>query len=72
MQLKYKFHNLRRVSKKIVGYLVEVKDVCDSFVAIGSPISSDKEQVQYVLYSLGSAYNMFCIMCSLFFPVFKN
>lgn len=58
MQLKHTFHNLCRGSKRIVDYLAEVKDICDSLAAIGSPIS-DKEWVHYILCRLGPAYNIF-------------
>lgn len=61
MQLRYKFHNLNRSSKKIIDYLAEIKDVCVSLAAVGSPISN-KKQVQHVLCSLRPKYNMFCII----------
>lgn len=40
-------------------YLVEIKTICDSLIAVDSP-DTDREQVQHILCTLGLEYNIFC------------
>lgn len=53
------FYNLRRGTKRIMDYFIEIKTVCDSLTAVESPVI-DHEQVQHILCTVRLEYIMLC------------